>query len=247
MSQLLPIHRASLTAWFNVNNLEQSMGIQPTQLHDYPQLHQPDQSIRAYNQMMHHPSREYTPAQQQLILAGEAIAHGYQTNLVTIIQDLLDQLIYTDAPQLCWEPTHNFDLLSVDLPTNLNPHSLSIDALDHLIRESFNRSDNNHHGLYVCWTALGWDCRPILLMIVNQLLQFGKINLILPTNNADQTLLTKYRHAKQHIQQVKAQYRHNGIDLDKLIAQHQTNVGIDPRDPNWKIKLFGAQEGDDFG
>lgn len=246
MSTLLPIHRVALNQDFNSAQLELALGNQPIDLQSYPQLHQPDQSVRAYNQMTSHPSREYTPAQQQLILAGEAIAHGYQTNLVTIIQDLLDQLIYTDAPQLCWEPTHNFDLLSVDLPTNLNPHSLSIDALDHLIRESFRGSDKNHHGLYVCWTALGWDCRPILLMIVNQLLQFGKINLILPTANADQTLLTKYRHTKQHIRQVKTQYQRSGIDPDKLIAQHQTNVVINPRDPNWKIKLFGAQEGDDF-
>lgn len=246
MPKLLPVHRVALDQDFNPAQLELVLGNQPMQLQFYPHLHQPDQSLRAYNQTIHHPSQEYTANQQQLILAGEAIAHGYQTNLITVIQTLLNQLIYSDAPQLHWEPTHDFDLLSVELPTNLNPRSLDIEALDRLIRESFRGSDRDHNGLYVCWTAFGWDCRPILIMIVNQLLQFGKINLILPTNNADKTLVTKYRHTKQHIRQVKQQYQRTGVDSDQLIAQHQTNTVIDPHDPNWKTKLFGAREGDDF-
>lgn len=247
MSTLLPIHRVALDQYFNPAQLELALGNQPMELQSYSHLHQPDQSVRTYNQMMRHPSQEYTVTQQQLILAGEALAHGYQTDLITIIQTLLNQLIYTNTPQLDWEPTHDFDLLSVELPANLNPHSLNVEALDRLIRKSFRGSDKDHNGLYVCWTALGWDCRPILLMIVNQLLQFGKINLTLPTDNADKTLLTKYRRTKQHIRQVKQQYQRAGINPDQLIAQHQVNTIVDPHDPNWKTTLFGAQEGDDFG
>lgn len=246
MSTLPSVHRVALDQDFNPAQLELALNNQPMELQSHPHLHQPDQTVRAYSQMIRHPSQEYTASQQQLILAGEAIAHGYQTNLITIIEALMNQLIYTDTPALQWKPTHDFDLLSVELPADLNPRSLNIETLDNLIRESFHSPDKNHNGLYVCWTALGWDCRPILIMIVSQLLQFGKINLTLPTNNDDKTLVTKYRHTKQHIRQVKQQYRQAGIDTDRLIAQHQTNTVIDPHDPSWKTKLFGAQEGDDF-
>lgn len=186
MSKLLPIHRTTLTAWFDVNRLENALKKQPTRLDTYPNLYQPEQSARAFNQMMHHPSQDYTPNQQQLILAGEAIAHGYKTSLPRIGQSLVTQLASSTSDQetITWTPKEEFSPL----------YASSI--VDDLIRNCFIHplnTNNNYHYLYELWNDLHWDCRPILLMIVSQLLTNGSVELTLPTDPENKKLLASYR------------------------------------------------------
>lgn len=186
MSKLLPIHRTALTAWFDVNRLENALKKQPTRLDTHPYLYQPEQSARAFNQMMHHPSRDYTPNQQQLILAGEAIAHGYKTSLSRIGQSLVTQLASSTSDQetISWIPKKEFSPL----------YASSI--VDDLIHDCFIKpinTNNNYHYLYELWSDLHWDCRPILLMIVSQLLMNGSVKLTLPTDPGNRKLLASYR------------------------------------------------------
>lgn len=186
MSKLLPIHRTTLTAWFDVNRLENALKKQPTRLDTYPNLYRPEQSVRAFNQMMHHPSHNYTPNQQQLILAGEAIAHGYKTSLAMIGQSLITQLASSDqeTTTITWAPKEEFSPL----------YASSI--VDDLIRDCFIEpinTNNNYHYLYELWNDLHWDCRPILLMIVSQLLTNGSVELTLPTDPENKKLLASYR------------------------------------------------------
>lgn len=186
MSKLLPIHRTTLTAWFDVNRLENALKKQPTRLDTYPNLYQPEQSARAFNQMMHHPSQDYTPNQQQLILAGEAIAHGYKTTLSRIGQSLVTQLASSDQETITitWTPKKKFSPL----------YASSI--VDDLIRGCFIdplNTNNNYHYLYELWSDLHWDCRPILLMIVCQLLTNGSVKLTLPTDPTSRKALASYR------------------------------------------------------
>lgn len=186
MSKLLPIHRITLSAWFNVNRLENALKKQPTRLDTYPDLYQPEQSVRAFNQMMHHPSQDYTPNQRQLILAGKAIAHGYKTSLARIGQSLVNQLTSSASDQktITWAPKEEFSPL----------YASSI--VDDLIRDCFIdplNTNNNYHCLYELWSDLHWDCRPILLMIVSQLLMNGSVKLTLPTDPENKKLLASYR------------------------------------------------------
>lgn len=248
MSTLLSTHRVALDQGFNPAQLELTLRNQPMQLTDYPQLKQSQQGSRAYNQMMHHPSREYTPAQQQLILAGEAIAHGYQTSLADIIQQLLEQLDQSDAPILNWTADKTFDLLEAELPTGLTPNQLQIDQLDTLIRNCFinTTGDRSVRRLYLLWGAFSWDCRTILLMIISQLLTNGTISLTLPTDQTNATLIAKYRALQKKKHDFDRAYQEMGIDPIQSADKRNPNPIVNAKDPQWKEKFLGREEGETF-
>lgn len=248
MLTLLPVYRVALDQDFNPAQLEMTLRKQPNQLTDYPQLKQKQLGTRAYNQMMHHPSREYTPAQQQLILAGEAIAHGYQSSLADIVQKLLEQLDQSDAPVLNWDPDESFDLLEVELPVDLTPKNLQIDQLDTLIRNCFINTTGDHteRRLAMVWGSFSWDCRAILLMIISQLLTNGTVSLTLPTDSADATLIAQHRALQKRKKEIDQVYQKIGVDPLKTMDKINPDPIVDTKDPHWKEKYLGLKEGETF-
>lgn len=96
---ILPIYRTTLGPYFDLNMVQSILNQLDFQPFLQPITDVLEHGLKERNQYLHHPAKDLTSAQAQLIQLGNLVAIGYHTSLDLITQHLLFQV-----DQLNWYP-----------------------------------------------------------------------------------------------------------------------------------------------
>lgn len=113
---ILPIYRTTLGPYFDLNMVQSVLNQLDFQPFLQPITDVLEHGLKERNQYLHHPAKDLTSAQAQLIQLGNLVAIGYHTSLDLITQHLLfqvDQLSMAISGQLLTQP-----IVSLQLPAN---------------------------------------------------------------------------------------------------------------------------------
>lgn len=197
---ILPIYRTTLGPYFDLNMVQSVLNQLDFQPFLQPITDVLEHGLKERNQYLHHPAKDLTSDQAQLIQLGNLVAIGYHTSLDLIIQHLLFQVDQLNGPydQFNWYPSQASDQQAI-LQVLTDPGQLA--SADELIQSTlFNRL--HHSGTEWLWET--FNCRPdqLAMAISGQLLTQPIVSLQLPANPSFKNILRDWRCVNQHLKTV---------------------------------------------
>lgn len=239
MIKLPAEHQAALGLDFDLKILNR---LEP-QIDRQPLLHSKNYSepggLRDWTPHLRYPINDFTAEQLTLIQMAQVIAFGYHTDLVTIVNQLVQQtLLHESNPtEFTWRPSQPFDQTAIiEWETN-NPWSNdSRTYFNQVLHDCLSSGSSRMDSLQLMnlWERFNWTPAPIILSLCWQLITVGSITLQIPSQQIKQVVT--YQNDLKEL-----------MDLHRQLQQYpyQDDIAateIKSTDPDWKIKLFGLND-----